>query len=126
MADLALQVHDQRLLDLAAQCLTRTAERGGLFWDHPRGMRLAWSLSSLLGGFYLCCLDVALTRPDVFQLRYMDNVLVLTPTHHQSDQAVRVVNDLFDELDLLKHPDNTYIGRIERGFTFLGRRYPPP
>ena len=62
-------------------------------------------------------------RPDVFYVRYMDDVLVLAPTRHKLRQAVRVVNDLFDELDLKKHPDKTYVGPISRGFTFLGKRY---
>lgn len=47
MADLALQVQDPCLLDVVAQCLTRTAERGGVFWDHTRGIPLACSLSPL-------------------------------------------------------------------------------
>ncbi|PTT05517.1 hypothetical protein DBR24_01325 [Pseudomonas sp. HMWF006] len=81
---------------------------------------------SSAGGFYLSRLDVALMRPDVFYLRYMDDVLVLAPTRNKLRQAVRVVNDLFEEFDLQKHPDKTYVGRIERGFTFLGKRYPRP
>jgi len=72
-------------------------------------MPLACSLSSLLGGFYIYRLDVALMRPDVFYLRYMDDVLVPTPTHHKLRRAVCVANDLFDELDLLKQPDKTYV-----------------
>ncbi|WP_156363930.1 hypothetical protein [Pseudomonas mandelii] len=67
-----------------------------------------------------------MTRLDVFYLRFMDDVLVLAPTHHKLRWAVRVVNDLLDELDLFKHPDKTYIGRIEWGFTFRGRHYPLP
>lgn len=65
-----------------------------------------------------------MTRPDWFYLRYMDDVLVLTATRNKLRQAVRVVNQLFDELDLQKHPDKTVLGPIERGFTFLGKRYP--
>ncbi|MNJ26641.1 reverse transcriptase [compost metagenome] len=124
MADLAGLVSDPHLLHLLAQYLSRTAERGGLFWEHTRGIPLACSLSPLLGGFYLYRLDVALTRPDVFYLRYMDDVLVLTSTRHKLRQAVRVVNQLFEVLELQQHPDKTYIGPIERGFTFLGRHYP--
>ncbi|MFJ2319116.1 hypothetical protein [Pseudomonas sp. NPDC087817] len=60
----------------------------------------------------------------MFNVRYMDDGLVLAPTCHKRRQAVRVVNDLFDELDLKKYPDKTYVGRIERGFTFLGKRDP--
>jgi hypothetical protein len=32
----------------------------------------------------------------------------------------RVVNEILGALGLEKHPDKTFIGRIERGFDFLG------
>jgi len=36
-----------------------------------------------------------------------------------------VFNQTFDELKLEKHPDKTVIGRIERGFDFLGYHFSP-
>jgi RNA-directed DNA polymerase len=33
---------------------------------------------------------------------------------------MRVLNQTFSELNLEKHPDKTLIGRVERGFDFLG------
>jgi hypothetical protein len=33
-----------------------------------------------------------------------------------------VLNQTFNELKLEKHPDKTLIGRMERGFDFLGYR----
>ncbi|MHC8370640.1 reverse transcriptase domain-containing protein [Pseudomonas sp. MDT1-85] len=93
-----------------------------MFWNHTRGIPLGCSLSPL-GGFYLYRMD-RISRPDWFYLRYMDDVLVLTPTRHKLREAVRTINRLFEELELEKHPDKTYVGRIERGFTFLGKPYP--
>lgn len=98
--------------------------QGMLSGNGRKGIPLACSLSPLLGGFYLYRMDVASTRPYLFYLRYMDDVLVLAPTRNKLRQAIRVVNDLFDERGLQKHPDKTTIGPIERGFTFLGKRYP--
>ena len=94
------------------QYLTRTAERGGLFWEHTRGLPLACSLSPLLGGFYLYRLDVALTRPDLFYLRYMDDVLVLAATRNKLRQGICVVNRLFEAFELQKHTDKTQLGPI--------------
>jgi RNA-directed DNA polymerase len=124
MAMLSAQIADVRLLDLLAQYLARTAEQGGLFWHYARGIPLACSLSPLLGGFFLYNFDIEMTRSGWFYLRYMDDVLVLTSTRNHLRQAVQKVNQLWAELDLKKHPDKTFIGRIERGFTFLGREFP--
>lgn len=69
-------------------------------------------------------MDLVLTRPDWLYLRYMDDVLVLTPIRHKLREPVRTNNRLFEELELEKHPDKTFVRRIERGFTFLGKHYP--
>jgi hypothetical protein len=50
----------------------------------------------------------------------MDDVLVLAPTRWKLRRAVRVVNQVLGGLRLEKHPDKTFIGKIERGFDFLG------
>jgi hypothetical protein len=36
-----------------------------------------------------------------------------------------VLNETLDELRLEKHPDKTAIGRIEKGFDFLGFHFSP-
>jgi len=36
-----------------------------------------------------------------------------------------VVNQTLDSLQLEKHPDKTYIGRVEKGFDFLGYHITP-
>ena len=40
-------------------------------------------------------------------------------------KAVKAVNAVLGSLRLEKHPDKTFIGRIERGFDFLGDRFGP-
>ena len=50
----------------------------------------------------------------------MDHILVLAPTRWKLRQAVRVVNQALDALELEKAPDKTFIGRIEKGCDFLG------
>jgi hypothetical protein len=34
-----------------------------------------------------------------------------------------VLNQMFSEMRLEKHPDKTFIGRIKKGFDFQGRRF---
>jgi hypothetical protein len=40
-------------------------------------------------------------------------------------EAIRVLNQTFSELRLEKHPDKTFIGRIEKGFDFPGYHFSP-
>jgi RNA-directed DNA polymerase len=53
----------------------------------------------------------------------MDDVLVLSPTRWKLKGAMRVANQVLNTLGLEKAPDKTFIGRIEKGFDFLGYHY---
>ena len=53
----------------------------------------------------------------------MDDILILAPTRWQLRGAVKVVNQLLGALRLEKHPDKRFIGKIERGFDFLGYHF---
>ncbi len=64
-------------------------------------------------------------RSGRFYVRFMDDILVLTPTRWKLRRAVRVVNEVFGSLRMEKHPDKTFIGRIQRGFDFLGYHFGP-
>ena len=59
----------------------------------------------------------------LFYVRFMDDILVLAPTRWKLRKAVKLLNKIFDELRLEMHPDNTFIGRVSRGFDFLGYRF---
>ncbi len=55
----------------------------------------------------------------------MDDILVLAPTRWKIRKAVKAVNEVLGGLRLEKHPDKTFIERIERGFDFLGYHFGP-
>lgn len=55
-----------------------------------------------------------------FYVRYMDDWVILTPTRWKLRRAIRAVNQVMNQLQVEKHPDKTFIGRIARGFDFLG------
>ena len=61
----------------------------------------------------------------LFSVRYMDDILVLAPTRWKLRQAVKVVNQILTSLRLAKHPDKTFVGRIAKGFDFLGYHCSP-
>jgi hypothetical protein len=62
---------------------------------------------------------------DVKYFRYMDDILILAPSRWKLKKAIRVLNQIFNELKLEKQPHKTLIGRTEHGFDFLGYRFGP-
>ena len=119
-AQLRTVVADASILRLLHQRLYRTVEDGGLYHDITQGLARGNPLSSFLGALYLKALGVRLKGMGMYYLRYMDDILLLTRTHGQLRWAARVLNQQLKDLHLEKHPDKTFIGRIERGFDFLG------
>jgi hypothetical protein len=94
-----------------------------VYVDARRGISRGCALSPLIGAFYLETLDAALSRSGLYYVRYMDDILVLAPTRWRLRRAVRCLHEHFVRLKLHTHPDKTFIGRIERGFDFLGYHY---
>ncbi len=70
-------------------------------------------------------LDDAMQKAGLFYVRFMDDWLVIAPTRWKIRKAVRLVNEVLESLKLEKHPDKTFIGRAERGFSFLGYHLTP-
>jgi hypothetical protein len=122
---LAAHITDLRVLNLVGQYLRRCAEWGGLYWEPRQGIALGCPLSPILGAFFLSELDARLERLGLFFVRFMDDIVVLAPTRWTLRKAVKVVNEVLASLRLVKHPDKTFIGRIDKGFTFLGYHIAP-
>jgi hypothetical protein len=57
--------------------------------------------------------------------RFMEHWVILAPTRWKLREAIRLVNQALAELKLRQHPDKTFIGRISRGFDFLGYAFTP-
>jgi RNA-directed DNA polymerase len=85
-----------------------------------KGIALGSPLSPIIGAFFLTELDEACEQLGVFYTRFMDDILVLAPTRWTLRKAVKVVNQVLASLGLAKHPEKTFIGRIEKGFDWLG------
>jgi len=64
-------------------------------------------------------------RMGLFYVRFMDDWVILTLTRWKLRGAVRAVQGLMGVLKLELHPDKTFIGRISRGFDFLGYWFTP-
>ena len=85
-----------------------------------KGIALGSPLSPIIGAFFLSELDEACAHLGMFYLRFMDDIVVLAPTRWKLRAAVKVVNQVLASLCLAKHPDKTFIGRIDKGFDWLG------
>jgi hypothetical protein len=129
MDRLAVHIGDRRILNLLGRYMRRTVEQGGWFFDHKRGISLGCPLSPLMGAFFLRELDRRMECSGLFYVRFMDDILVLSPTRWKLRRAVQAVNAVLGRLRLEKHPDKTFTlgssprARIERRFDFLGYHF---
>jgi hypothetical protein len=62
---------------------------------------------------------------NVKSARFMDDIVVLAPTRRWLRKAVKSFNVVLATVSLEKHPEKTFIGRVEKGFDFLGYRFSP-
>ena len=125
LAMLDRHVPDGRVLDLLRQYVRRTIYDGGLYEDVERGISLGCPLSPLIGALYLKLLDERMEATGLAYARFMDDWVILAPTRWKLRAAIRLVNETLAELKLQQHPDKTFIGRVSRGFDFLGYQFTP-
>ena len=55
----------------------------------------------------------------------MDDIIVLAPTRWKPRRVVKTLDRELDAWQFEKHPERTFIGRIEKRFDFLGYRFTP-
>jgi len=120
-------VPDSTVIMLVERYLEHLVDRHGLLMLVKRGISAGCPLSPLLGTVYLRELDEVMARlherDGTFYARYMDDWVILAPTRWKLRRAVAAMNEVLCGLKLRKHPDKTFIGRVERGFDFLGYRF---
>jgi len=124
-AQLQEYIADAKVLDLLWQYMHRRIYNDGLYEDVTRGIPMGCPLSPLMAAIYLKPLDERMAKKGWFYIRFMDDWVVLASTRWQLRAAVRCVNRTMAELKVEQHPDKTFVGRISRGFDFLGYRFSP-
>jgi RNA-directed DNA polymerase len=117
-------IADPFIWRLLVQFVKRSVERGGTFKSITCGISRGCPLSPVIAAYYLKGLDEQMegdTR--YFYRRYMDDVIVLAKTRWHLRKAVRTVNQHFHQLKLEQAPDKTFIGKISKGWDFLGYHF---
>ncbi|WP_208854226.1 reverse transcriptase/maturase family protein [Aeromonas fluvialis] len=121
---LAKRIDCPLLMNLLGQFMFYSVETGGNFHTPIRGIPRSCPLSPLLAGFHLYALDQDLSsRVGVRYLRFMDDLLIFSQTRWQLKRAVTAMNQWFTAAGLRQHPDKTFIGRITKGFDWIGYRF---
>jgi RNA-directed DNA polymerase len=118
-------VKDEYVLALLWGYLRRYVSDAGKFIDITQGISLGCPLSPLIGALYLKPLDDRMAELGCFYVRFMDDWVVLAPTRWKLRQAIKAINIVMNDLLVGQHPDKTFIGRITRGFDFLGYWFSP-
>ena len=114
-------ITDPFIWRLLVQFVKRSVERGGTFKSIHCGISRGCPLSPVIAAYYLKSLDEQMEGdPRYFYRGFMDDVIVLAKTRWHLRKAVRTVNQHFHQLKVEQAPDKTFIGKISKGWDFLG------
>lgn len=114
------RLDDPVVLDLVGQYLHRTVDDHTRYTDVTRDISLGCPLSPVMAALYLEPLDRRMEATGLAYARFMDDWVVLAPTRWSLRRAVRIAHETLRELRVEPHPNKTFVGRVARGFTFLG------
>lgn len=114
-------VDNPHVLALLHQFVHYSVVSDGEYHTPVRGIARGSALSPLLAAFHLYALDQAMTdNPHVHYVRYMDDILIFTRSRWHLRHAVRQLNHFFTACGFEQHPDKTFIGRVDKGFDWMG------
>ena len=101
--------------------ITIAVDYGGQVFLPTEGIPRQSPLSPFFGALYLSALDKAFTnKKGIFYLRYMDDCVILIENQRQYAKARKRLFSILKELRLKISPRKTRMGKLEKGFHFLG------
>lgn len=120
-------VTDPVLYDLIEQYVNYSVEDSGVFHTPESGICRGCALSPLLGGSFLYYIDQYYHSQEnkIFYARYMDDFLIMSRKRWHLRRCIAALNKFFDTHGFEKHPDKTQIGKLSKGFDWLGVYFAP-
>jgi RNA-directed DNA polymerase len=115
-------VKDKRILSIIHQYLDRMEIREGAYYAVKQVIPKGCSLSPWVGAMMLKSLD-ELCPDGVTYIRYMDDWVILTKTRSMLSRLVKKMHVIMHQLQFKLALDKTYIGKISKGFDFLGYHF---
>ena len=115
-------IKDRRVLDVLQQYMNRVELRFGEHDLIELGIAKGCPLSPLMGALMLKSLDKMIPRNCAYA-RYMDDWVILIPTRRVLKRLVKKMHQIVSGLRYKLAKNKTYIGRISKGFDFLGYRF---
>lgn len=114
-------IPDPVLQDLIYQYLHYSVEDGGEFHTPESGISRSCALSPYLGATLLRYVDRFFAQEEgVMYVRYMDDFLFLSERRWPLRRTRARLLEFMDTAGFELHPDKTQVGRISRGFDWLG------
>ncbi|EBH8951723.1 transposase [Salmonella enterica subsp. diarizonae serovar 48:i:z] len=114
-------VTDKRILPLIRQYLWYCTENGGEFRTPEKGIPKRCSLSPLMGASLLYHIDCGFSHREGIYYAAIWTTFFYSPVH----ACIAQLNESLDVSGFEQHPDKTFIGRITRGFDWLGAWFEP-
>lgn len=112
-------VKDKRIIEILRQYMDRLEVEDGIYYQVKQGIPKGCPIAPLMGALILKSLD-NIAGPECVYVRYMDDWVILARTKWQVHRLVKKMQQVLHELKLKLSKEKTYIGRIGRGFVFLG------
>ena len=113
-------IKNRLYISLIHSFLNRITYCRGQYTQATRGIPRGSSLSPVLGALYLHELDCGFEKKKHLKYsRYMDDILILCRTRHQTGRIVKGLYQAFDRLKLSMAREKKAIGKTSKGFDFL-------
>ena len=120
------KIKDNRVMKLLQQILNRVHVRNGAHrLIENTSIPRSCSLSPLLAAIYLQPQGEWARKEKIDYVRYMDDIVILTKKRYQLRRAIKKVYSITEELGLKLATTKTWLGRVSKGFTFLGYQISP-
>lgn len=121
------RIKDNKVLELLNKFLKQGINQDGQELEPAmEGTPQGGVISPLLANIYLHQLDEIITKQGYQMIRYADDFVIMCKTQQEAEQALTLVQEVMEKIELKLHPEKTHIvNMLNLGstFEFLGYRF---